>query len=126
MRRPMSLQTRLMTAVIGFVSLILVIVAVITSATLSRTLEDQHELQPWRRWDGLDCCAPAERLQRVGYDRLIQVDLEDRSASAGQRSEAYDVVVLLHVIEHLFDPLAALRDIARWVKPGGLIIAGTP
>lgn len=37
----MSLQTRLMTAVIGFVSLILVIVAVITSATLGRTLEDQ-------------------------------------------------------------------------------------
>lgn len=42
-RRPMSLQTRLMTAVIGFVSLILVIVAVITSATLGRTLEGQLE-----------------------------------------------------------------------------------
>lgn len=40
-RRPMSLQSRLMTAVIGFVSLILVIVAVITSATLGSTLEDQ-------------------------------------------------------------------------------------
>lgn len=40
-RRPMSLQTRLMTAVIGFVSLILVIVAVITSATLGSTLERQ-------------------------------------------------------------------------------------
>lgn len=40
-RRPMSLQTRLMTAVIGFVSLILVIVAVITSATLGATLELQ-------------------------------------------------------------------------------------
>ncbi|MFB4350363.1 sensor histidine kinase [Microbacterium sp. CR_7] len=37
----MSLQTRLMTAVIGFVSLILVIVAVITSATLGATLERQ-------------------------------------------------------------------------------------
>jgi two-component system OmpR family sensor kinase len=37
----MSLQTRLMSAVIGFVSLILVIVAVITSATLGRTLEQQ-------------------------------------------------------------------------------------
>ncbi|WP_164234536.1 sensor histidine kinase [Microbacterium hydrocarbonoxydans] len=37
----MSLQTRLMSAVIGFVSLILVIVAVITSATLGRTLEGQ-------------------------------------------------------------------------------------
>ncbi|WP_435749349.1 sensor histidine kinase [Microbacterium sp. PMB16] len=37
----MSLQTRLMTAVIGFVSLILIIVAIITSATLGRTMEDQ-------------------------------------------------------------------------------------
>lgn len=39
----MSLQTRLMTAVIGFVSLILVIVAVITSALLGGTLEKQLE-----------------------------------------------------------------------------------
>uniref|UniRef100_UPI0035AC1E96 sensor histidine kinase n=2 Tax=Microbacterium hydrocarbonoxydans TaxID=273678 RepID=UPI0035AC1E96 len=37
----MSLQTRLMTAVIGFVSLILVIVSIITSAILGRTLEGQ-------------------------------------------------------------------------------------
>ena len=45
-RRPMSLQTRLMTAVIGFVSLILVIVAVITSALLGSTLERQLEDRP--------------------------------------------------------------------------------
>ncbi|UNK71918.1 ATP-binding protein [Microbacterium sp. H1-D42] len=37
--RPLSLQARLMAAVIGFVSLILVIVAIITSATLGNTLE---------------------------------------------------------------------------------------
>ncbi|MBW8764089.1 MAG: HAMP domain-containing protein [Microbacterium sp.] len=43
MRRPLTLQARLMTAVIGFVSLILVIVAVITSATLGNTLEQQLE-----------------------------------------------------------------------------------
>lgn len=40
-RRRLTLQTRLMTAVIGFVSLILVIVAVITTAILGKTLEDQ-------------------------------------------------------------------------------------
>lgn len=40
-RDPLTLQTRLMTAVIGFVSLILVIVALITGATLGRTLEAQ-------------------------------------------------------------------------------------
>ncbi len=45
MTRPMSLQTRLMTAVIGFVSLILVIVAVITSATLGQTLEERLDGQ---------------------------------------------------------------------------------
>jgi len=39
--RPVSLQARLMAAVIGFVSLILVIVAIITSATLGRNLEDR-------------------------------------------------------------------------------------
>jgi len=39
MHRPLTLQTRLMTAVIGFVSLILIIVAVITSATLGTALE---------------------------------------------------------------------------------------
>lgn len=38
---PLSLQARLMAAVIGFVSLILVVVAIITSATLGNTLEQR-------------------------------------------------------------------------------------
>lgn len=44
-RRPLSLQARLMAAVIGFVSLILVIVAVITSATLGQALEERVQGQ---------------------------------------------------------------------------------
>lgn len=43
--RPVTLQTRLMVAVIGFVSLILIIVAVITSATLGQSLEQQLDGQ---------------------------------------------------------------------------------
>ncbi|UGS26791.1 HAMP domain-containing protein [Microbacterium resistens] len=39
-RRPLTLQTRLMGAVIGIVSLILVIVAIVTSVFLGRALED--------------------------------------------------------------------------------------
>ena len=42
---PLSLQARLMAAVIGFVSLILVIVAIITSATLGSTLEQRLDEQ---------------------------------------------------------------------------------
>ncbi len=45
MRRPLTLQSRLMTAVIGFVSLILIIVAVITSATLGTALEGRLQDQ---------------------------------------------------------------------------------
>ncbi|MGY1552225.1 sensor histidine kinase [Microbacterium sp. A588] len=43
--RPLTLQTRLLCAVIGFVSLILIIVAVITSATLGRALEGKLQEQ---------------------------------------------------------------------------------
>ncbi|BDZ37703.1 hypothetical protein GCM10025863_03170 [Microbacterium suwonense] len=43
--RPVSLQARLMAAVIGFVSLILVVVAVITSATLGSALEQRLQEQ---------------------------------------------------------------------------------
>nr|WP_323741054.1 ATP-binding protein [Microbacterium sp. A18JL241] len=45
MHRPLTLQARLMTAVIGFVSLILIIVAVITSATLGQALEGRLQDQ---------------------------------------------------------------------------------
>ncbi|MFE6736747.1 sensor histidine kinase [Microbacterium sp. NPDC057650] len=40
-RRPLTLQARLMAAVIGFVSLILAIVAIITTVTLGTTLNEQ-------------------------------------------------------------------------------------
>jgi SAM-dependent methyltransferase len=37
-----------------------------------------------------------------------------------------DLVVMFHVLEHLADPLAQLRAIARRVKPGGTLILGIP
>lgn len=45
MRTPLTLQTRLLAAVIGFVSLILIIVAVITSATLGQALAERLQEQ---------------------------------------------------------------------------------
>ena len=77
-RRPMSLQTRLMTAVIGFVSLILVIVAVITSATLGSTLEDQldNKVKSYaatiRDRDTMtQDRVPIDNVKRVILDRMV-------------------------------------------------------
>jgi SAM-dependent methyltransferase len=35
-------------------------------------------------------------------------------------------VTLWHVLEHLDDPGAALATIARWLRPGGVLLAGVP
>lgn len=38
----------------------------------------------------------------------------------------FDVVAMIDVIEHLTDPLAALKRAARWLKPGGILYLVTP
>ncbi len=49
-------------------------------------------------------------------------DLEHQTFS----DESFDLVVTQDVFEHLFDPLAAAREIMRTLKPGGLHIASVP
>jgi SAM-dependent methyltransferase len=39
---------------------------------------------------------------------------------------SFDVVVMLHVIEHVPDPLGTLKEIHRVLKPGGTVILETP
>jgi 2-polyprenyl-3-methyl-5-hydroxy-6-metoxy-1,4-benzoquinol methylase len=46
--------------------------------------------------------------------------------AAGYPTGHFDVVVLYHVIEHMPDPVSALREAYRILKPGGHMIIGTP
>jgi 2-polyprenyl-3-methyl-5-hydroxy-6-metoxy-1,4-benzoquinol methylase len=46
--------------------------------------------------------------------------------AAALPDESADVVLMLHVIEHLPDPVATLREINRVLKPGGHLVLETP
>lgn len=57
-------------------------------------------------------------------------DSEVLTASAEElsifTSEAFSVVIALHLVEHLSAPASTLKDIYRILKPGGLMIFATP
>jgi SAM-dependent methyltransferase len=75
--------------------------------------------------------APAhlEHQRSLGFDTLLvdldgQADAVDRAAAA--RTEAFDLVVSLAAIEHVFDSDNFLRFCHTILKPGGLLLVNTP
>jgi SAM-dependent methyltransferase len=55
--------------------------------------------------------------------RLYQGDIQNRTPF---ESGSFDIVLCEQVVEHLDDPAAAMREIARVLKPGGLLVMGVP
>lgn len=69
--------------------------------------------------DGLDLSKSALRnaRQRPGQVRYLAGDAHQLPVA----SESYDAVVVLDVLEHLPDPQAALHEVQRVLKPGGVL-----
>ena len=76
-------------------------------------------------------------LERVGFDDLHGVDpyIEQGSSqphitiTKGELADldgAYGFVLLTHSLEHMPDPRAALRDVARICAPGGHVLISLP
>ena len=75
------------------------------------------------RWTAVDAVMLTEKLKKAGYDDFHEANLEDPAFSL---PATYDSAILLHVLEHLFNPEAALKKIAAQIKPGGSLIGGFP
>ncbi|MBX4210351.1 class I SAM-dependent methyltransferase [Candidatus Parcubacteria bacterium] len=62
-----------------------------------------------------------EKGRQMGLD-IRHGNLEDQQFAAG----SFDVVVMSHVIEHLYDPLSTLREVNRILSAEGIVFIKTP
>ncbi len=63
---------------------------------------------------------------RQAHRRGLHPVLADASAGLPFRDHSFDLVHAGEVLEHLFDPLALLRELHRVTRPGGRLIGTVP
>ena len=77
----------------------------------------------WHRI-GIDCSLQSLRLARQGSGEIAWVNGSLYDLPLGDSSA--DAVICLEVLEHLEQDSAAVREIARALKPNGLLIVSVP
>jgi len=77
----------------------------------------------WSSWTGVDYRVNQDALAGLGYAQLVEQNIE---RSDSWMSGDYDAIVLLHVLEHLYFPEAALAKMVPRMKPGSVLIGGFP
>ncbi len=77
----------------------------------------------WSKWTAVDAVMLTEKLEKAGYEDFFEANLEDPGFAL---PATYDCAILLHVLEHLSEPEAALKKIAAGIAPGGSLIGGFP
>lgn len=66
-------------------------------------------------------------LTTLGVTRPIELTLQNLfDASGADDGGNFDSIVMSEILEHLEDPVAALRAAALWLKPGGQIWVNVP
>jgi SAM-dependent methyltransferase len=78
----------------------------------------------WRLVGG-DVADAALELAAPHYHAMHRLDLE-RDALTSLPDAPFDAIVALEVLEHLFDPSAALRRCHAALAPGGMLVASFP
>ncbi len=81
---------------------------------------------------GLD----AHLARGVGLDRRIDASLstgkyemlqgEVEQVLPGLQAQQFDAIMLINVVEHLWEPVPVLRECNRLLKPGGMLFVNVP
>lgn len=74
-------------------------------------------------WIGLDFRYQKERMEIAKYDRFLECDF-DRTLPLPD--SAADIVICSHVLEHLPRPEFTAAELARILRPGGMLLIGVP
>jgi SAM-dependent methyltransferase len=73
-------------------------------------------------WVAVDCKLQPE-LAESGYTRQIEANVDSPDFCL---DEEYDVIIVLHLLEHLFEPEKLVHRLTAALKPGGVVIGGFP
>lgn len=75
---------------------------------------------------GLEMDPAAAKLAEEWAERVVVGDIDAGAIWDDVKDESFDVVLLGDVLEHLRDPLAAMRQVVRKLKPSGFVITSVP
>ncbi|HEV2099200.1 MAG TPA: class I SAM-dependent methyltransferase [Stellaceae bacterium] len=79
------------------------------------------------RVTGIECHPDALEAAQDRVDELLSIDLADKKTVAAELGERkFDVILFACVLEHIPDPLSALRFYRGFLKPDGRIVVSLP
>jgi len=94
-----------------------------------RMAEDEAGVYPWQQWfdgSGIDVGCGPDKVPLTTFIGFDQKDGDANKLSTYFPAESFDVVHGSHVLEHMHNPGAALRDWFKLLKPGGRMIQTVP
>jgi len=81
---------------------------------------------PGTRVVGIEINAAAAEHARGNLDRVVCASIDDVEPARDMPGEEISTVLLLDVLEHLYDPWRALARIHGWIAPGTRVVASVP
>ncbi|MBA4373180.1 MAG: hypothetical protein C0402_10010 [Thermodesulfovibrio sp.] len=86
-----------------------------------------RELLRVEYYAGVELSEAAAIIAREHLDQVFVADIENTDlTSLGLQRGAFDLLLVLDVLEHLYDPWNTLSVLTQYVKPDGYIVASLP